>query len=1772
MTSETTSIFSIRDTINFIVDEYARRHKPAAGQLGLFEKPEERQKPLFSKSVDDEAGRWVTMRGARVYISNDDGRIMKGPKKLIGKTKEQIEKESAGEEDSGKAPKPKPLNEMGRISGGRADNRQKKLFEELNPGFKFEDDEEEDFKTVEPVSSSPAEDLTRPEWDQKVRDDIRSIMGEVDYDNADIDRLDGIDAIDRAVGFAHDNNRNYGNAISGLNDKWIDSMPESSAEESGADDESPEFTLDSTPAPSPAKPEDFGKSESTKQGALFDTGKGTGDLKGQELLFNSDAGDLNNPKTMENRAKSEIKTIDEMKSMAPADLQSYIMGLDSSFSPSFRTEDWGRLSRGQGKRVGGMVMGGMSSAPTGKKTYIDDRWKDFPELSSDEKAELSSLVQGNDNYLTSAYYKARTAGLNHDQAASFLAGMGDFKGGQVLSDLLNETGEFSESKQDDGPQDGDTNEIGLTFRNGRWHRDGEEINPADIAAKARENGESIWTAAKRELGLNSMGEIPPELRKELGDAMAATSAGKAPEVKPPSPGRQRAMERQEEKQQAEESPVPVIPAAAIDVPAASEPPAPVKPATTRGGVKDFGEYIPGARKERAKKLGPRETKEDSDGEKEKKPGWKNRYSVSEIASSSTRSEVGKFHVTDSRSKDYFGQNKSLGVFNTREEAEAAIPQLEVNRNHSIRRLNEGQPKDQAEWDKYVEAKNAWAKRFETSTAEEARNIPFPDRPERVGEEYAIVRNVSDKKRPTVKGGFSSQAEAEKWMKENPESIIEHQFPSYETYQYLDRVERSGPEFRKSNVDPEDFQKAFKTHGGQFGKWNSGKDGQTSLNHAYDSFHDLADVLGVAPEAVSLNGKLAMAFGARGTGGKDSARAHYEPGLDVINLTKMKGAGSLAHEWAHALDFGIAKETNQGRKELSGATAIQEKFLKTRPEVREALKNLTDAMFTTDVELKKDAGKEGKAVDRQKEAIRTMVGSLEKGWTSTYGKKKKPLDETESARWNELKERLVNGDMGEVTWKSSDRGYGGRYSSDLLEEMNGMHKKVTGRSFMTNDDNSAGKNIYWAAKRLQDAEGRLKEAQSSEVKTGRTRSSFMNEAIDLDGTSKGDYYTQPEEMFARAFESYVHDKLESSGRRSDYLIGKGKTDNRVYRAFGMPGPFPEGEERKKINAAFDNFFEKLRGNELKAAEKKSGGVEKYSRTSYNVAASEAMHTIVDRYCQDEPVMVDKYAHPLIHAAVGAGAMALANKAFRSGPLRSVAHAAIAAAMSAWMSSAMAANGVQPSQAPSSPDANAVHVSPAASPFMNQQAGNNVVNQIVQNAINQNAAKAQAAATAPPSPAQVSAHSISSAAAGKAGVPGVRPLTGGNAVGIPGRVQVVTPASPNQSQSAGKEGAESGKLPVTEPADGSGSGSFNADHPRHPAGATGSKGGEFAPKGEGESGSSSDGSSPSAPETSSSPAVGDSPDESPSPRNYPDNLNKPASEQTDYSPPERSIDPPKIDKPIHTGERQSRKAAWEQHLKGVSEMIVEKKESAKAEKKQAKELAKATSFNPAELSSPMADDIEPIGEAPKEEDFDSAKDYENALEKHNRSKGAKQATIKKRSSADLIPEIAGQYDLDHSTLQQAVDDEIQMLLPYHNRKEEARQYISKMGWNARRINQAEDRGMDSDSGNFDYVASQWAGMFPEIAGSDESEWVAKMWDLSKEGAQDPPSASDEELVNRVAKRLSESGASSSSAEEEGFEYADAGPVSGQPGDVDYTPFHRKAVVDLIVDRYMRLAGIA
>ena len=123
--------------------------------------------------------------------------------------------------------------------------------------------------------------------------------------------------------------------------------------------------------------------------------------------------------------------------------------------------------------------------------------------------------------------------------------------------------------------------------------------------------------------------------------------------------------------------------------------------------------------------------------------------------------------------------------------------------------------------------------------------------------------------------------------------------------------RTGDTHRTGDVSPEDFMKAFGFRGVEFGNHVESSRRQQDLNDAYDALMDLAKITGLPPRALSLGGKLGLAFGARGHGGKNPALAHYESGRTVINLTKKRGAGSLGHEWFHALDNLLAREHGKG---------------------------------------------------------------------------------------------------------------------------------------------------------------------------------------------------------------------------------------------------------------------------------------------------------------------------------------------------------------------------------------------------------------------------------------------------------------------------------------------------------------------------------------------------------------------------------------------------------------------------------------------------------------------------------------------------------------------------------------------------------------------------------------------------------------------------------------------------------------------------------------------
>lgn len=197
----------------------------------------------------------------------------------------------------------------------------------------------------------------------------------------------------------------------------------------------------------------------------------------------------------------------------------------------------------------------------------------------------------------------------------------------------------------------------------------------------------------------------------------------------------------------------------------------------------------------------------------------------------------------------------------------------------------------------------------------------------------------------IKEGFASRKDAKSFadsVKDDVlKTVLKHKDDAKKIV-YFDTGENSriGEDYRNGkDVDAEDFMNTFGFRGVQFGNWTNQADRQMAVNQAYDAFMDMARLIGVSPKAMSLNGELGIAFGARGVGG---FAAHYEPDEVVINLTKTQGAGSLAHEWWHALDNYFARRAGSASDMVTDNRRIE-----MRDALRKAFNDMLDLVNGSD---------------------------------------------------------------------------------------------------------------------------------------------------------------------------------------------------------------------------------------------------------------------------------------------------------------------------------------------------------------------------------------------------------------------------------------------------------------------------------------------------------------------------------------------------------------------------------------------------------------------------------------------------------------------------------------------------------------------------------------------------------------------------------------------------------------------------------------------------------
>lgn len=366
-----------------------------------------------------------------------------------------------------------------------------------------------------------------------------------------------------------------------------------------------------------------------------------------------------------------------------------------------------------------------------------------------------------------------------------------------------------------------------------------------------------------------------------------------------------------------------------------------------------------------------------------------------------------------------------------------------------------------------------------------------------------------------------------------------------TPKQLKRVERTGlPDVRNGrDIVGEDFLKDFGIRGGEFGNWMSEKDAQASLNMAYEAFCDFADVLGIPLSSVSFWGRLAIAFGARGQG---SAVAHYEPLREVINITKMKGAGSLGHEMFHALDDIVAKKL--GLKKM-----MTESFEKEK--IPESVRNVISAMQYRKATKEEIEAEKAKKIGNTEKLLQKCIDSVfpADGLTDAQVKKRAELVRNIFA---DKEEHLISID-GTAT--------------AAIEALSSYKKEVTGRVI----NKESRKDLFWTWYRYE-------RAVTASYNDMQMLSEYHKESKKMDDCTAKDkfgYWSSTVEMFARAGACYLTDMLKAKGAKSDYLSGHSESCVGMDKNLNPVYAMPRGEERKAINAAIHDMIEDLKTKEL-----------------------------------------------------------------------------------------------------------------------------------------------------------------------------------------------------------------------------------------------------------------------------------------------------------------------------------------------------------------------------------------------------------------------------------------------------------------------------------------------------------------------------------------------------------------------------------------------------------------
>jgi hypothetical protein len=323
--------------------------------------------------------------------------------------------------------------------------------------------------------------------------------------------------------------------------------------------------------------------------------------------------------------------------------------------------------------------------------------------------------------------------------------------------------------------------------------------------------------------------------------------------------------------------------------------------------------------------------------------------------------------------------------------------------------------------------------------------------------------------------------------------------------------------------PEEFTALFNFKATEFGHYMEDAKGREHLLRSTEGYSDLADLLEIPMDKVSLANQLSMAFGSRGRG---RALGHYEPGFKVINLTKERGSlGILAHEWFHALDHFIYNVSHDHQNGKVGYMTMDKMGSSVDVLVNRAVQDLVQAMTEGESEMEIDVSKS------------TTVYKISNSDKLCYERHDGNLCDIMDEMISAYDERIARYKMlYSENYRKSD--------ASLIKKRNMVIKKEA---------------VFVAQLHFA-----MTGEKVNTVPYTSDQSQFLTTSIKMDKFKKGKYWSSIVELSARAFEAYIFDELKERGWRSDYLVC-GVRDS----------CFPQGEERVNVNNAIRNLMNTIK---------------------------------------------------------------------------------------------------------------------------------------------------------------------------------------------------------------------------------------------------------------------------------------------------------------------------------------------------------------------------------------------------------------------------------------------------------------------------------------------------------------------------------------------------------------------------------------------------------------------